>query len=162
MAQPSEETGEAIDARANVVAIARSYLGEQDPNVFYRDAAPQFADNGSEHRISWCGVFWLHCLRRAGITDATWVTGKGFAYGFLRTVSIPEPGDGVYWGMTRNQHYAVVERVVDGVVYTIDGNTMPAPKEGVTARQHRMIDLPRDGCYFSIASLLRDPPRAPA
>jgi hypothetical protein len=143
-----------LDARQRVVSIALSFLGEQDPNIFYRDAAPQYADRGQEHTTSWCGIFWLSCLRRAGLTTKTWITGRGFAYGYLPTVSIPEPGDGVYWGMTKNQHYAVVEHVENGRVYTLDGNTMTAPKEGVTARSHELGALPKDGCYFSIRTLI--------
>lgn len=129
--------------RARVVQIARSQLGQGDPDVYYRDAAPQFLGSRSTH---WCGVFALWCLRRAALTDRTWVTGKGFAYGYLPIVSLPEPGDIAYY--ERNQHYAVVERVNgDGTVTTIDGNSTG----GRVARNTRRLQ--DAALYFSIGKL---------
>jgi hypothetical protein len=144
-----------IRSRASVVAYARAELGEQDPNKYFREVAPQFI--GQPHTIAWCGIFWLWCLHQAGLTDHKWVTGLGFASGYLPVVSIPEPADGMYFGSPR-QHYAVVERVINGKVYTIEGNTMLAPKEGVTAKEYPITseEFRRNGgCYFSIGKLVR-------
>ena len=54
-------------------------------------------------------------------------------------------------------HYAVVERCADGHVWTIEGNTLQAPAEGVTAKVHPITSeqFRRDnGCYFSIRNLV--------
>lgn len=132
------ETGEALDARARVLAIARGELGEQDPNKYYRDAAPQFADRGLEHKVSWCGVFALWCLRQAGLTDATWSSSPsrpGFAPEILKATHDPEPGDVAVF--SHLWHHAIVAELPgDGTVRTVDGNTLPAPLEGVAERTH--------------------------
>ena len=132
----ADETGEAIDARARVVAWARAELGVQDPNKYYRIAAPQFADRGHEHDVSWCGVFCLAALRECGLTDMEWVTGKGFVYKLALT-DAPEPGDIAVFGPPL-WHHAIVERLEGGLLHTIDGNTMTRPIEGVTARKRAL------------------------
>lgn len=144
--------------RSRVVEIALGELGprrtakDQDPQKYIRDAAPIYIGQPPNAK-AWCGIFWLWCLRQAGLTAKTWVDGKGFAYGYLPTVSIPEPGDGMYFGGTLS-HYAVVERVANGRVYTIEGNTLPRPREGVTYREHPINAVtPGGGCYFSIRNL---------
>ena len=152
------ETGEAIDARARLVAWAASQIGERDPNEYYRVCAPQFADRGAEHSVSWCGIFALAGLHVIAPTRAPmWATGKGFVRD-LRTVSLPEPGDIAVFRKGADGrdlwHHAIVERVERGRVYTIDGNVLPAPREGV-ARRDRPIDA--NATFYSIASLLRDP-----
>lgn len=153
------ETGEAIDVRARVVARARSFLGpngepkDQDPNIFFRIAAPQFADKGHEHNIAWCGIFALSCLKLEGLApDITWTTGKGFVY-HLHNVPLPEPGDVVVFGAPL-WHHAIVESVADGKVHTIDGNVIPFPREGCGARV-RPIDAGVQ--FYSIHTLIADP-----
>jgi len=152
------ETGEAIDARARLLAWAESQIGERDPNAYYRICAPQFADKGAEHSVSWCGVFVLAGLHHVAPTRAPmWKTGKGFVYE-LKGVPLPEPGDIAVFRKGANGkdlwHHAIVERVEKGRVYTIDGNVLVAPREGV-ARRDRPVDS--NVQFYSIATLLRDP-----
>lgn len=151
-----DETGEAIDARARLVAWARGELGEQDPNKYYRSAAPQFADKGAEHSVSWCGVFVLAGLRECGLTDWQWETGRGFVYRLAKTAD-PQPGDVAVFqkGASGKDlwHHAIVASVDSGAVNTVDGNVLPAPREGVAERR-RAIDS--NATFYSIAQLLWD------
>ena len=139
-----QETGEAIDARARVVARARSFLGpngeprEQDPKQFFAIAAPQFAGGHHEHDTAWCGIFALSCLK--------------LVY-HLRVVSVPEPGDVVVFGAPL-WHHAIVERVEAGKLHTIDGNVLPFPKEGCAAK---VRDIGPAVTFYSIHSLISDP-----
>lgn len=155
----SEETGEAIDARARLVAWAAGEIGEQDPHKYYRVCAPQFADRkGTEHSISWCGIFCLAGLHEIAPTRAPmWITGKGFVFD-LRVTLLPEPGDIAVFRKGADGrdlwHHAIVERCEKGRVHTIDGNVLIAPREGV-ARRVRPID--GNVTFYSIATLLRDP-----
>jgi hypothetical protein len=77
-------------------------------------------------RPYWCGIFALWALHKAGFAcDVKWDlrTGRGFLHR-LRTTTDPKPGDMAY--LHAYQHHAIVERVTpDGMVHTIDGNTMP-------------------------------------
>lgn len=145
-----------LEARSRVVAIARGELGEQDPDKYWRVVCPALM--GHPHDVSWCGGFALWCLHAAGLTQQPWKQGLGFAEVIpLRKVQLPEPGDiAVY---ARNWHHAIVERCANGRVYTIDGNSMPSPREGVVA--HDGIGgnpAPRPitdaFAYYSIASLV--------
>lgn len=158
------ETGEAIDARARLVARARSYLGEQDPDQFFRIFAPQYADKRLGSKVAWCGVFCGALLMLEGLwpSDAPrWEPVKGFVLravrdGRLRVVSLPEPGDLVVFGAP-NWHHAIVVKVENGLVYSVDGNSMQAPLEGVVA--HDGTDKPprritHETVFYSIAPLL--------
>ncbi len=145
------------DARARVVAIAAAELGEQLPHKYYADAAPIYMTTKPNEK-SWCGVFALWCLRKAGLTRILWKDGVGFLYPMgLPGVSIPEPGDIAYFNMPF-QHHAIVREVKNGWVYTYDGNTMrgtpQAPKEGVTEKRYRLTD----GRYYSIRNLVAAAP----
>lgn len=151
------------EARARVVAIALGELGpggmakEQDPQKYIRDAAPIYIGQPPNAK-AWCGIFWLWCLRQAGLTSKQWVDGRGFASGYLPTVSIPEPGDGMYFG-TPLHHYAVVRRVASGRVYTVEGNVLPAPREGLMAKDHPIgAVVAGGGGYFSIRNLVAGAP----
>jgi hypothetical protein len=90
-------------------------------------------------------VFALWCLRQAGLTDKTWVDGKGFAMGWLPVVQLPEPGDIAYFN--RFQHYAIVERCENGRVWLINGNGAGGK---VTASDRPISDA---ALYFSIGRL---------
>jgi hypothetical protein len=142
-----DETGEALDARARVVEIARGELGPQDPDKYWAVVCPALV--GHEHTIAWCGGFALWCLREAGLTDLSWVVGKGFV-GHLRSTALPEPGDVAVFGAPL-WHHAIVTGFGDGHVETIDGNTMPFPLEGVTAKRHPITPA---AAFYSIASLI--------
>lgn len=169
-----DETGEAIDARARVVARASSYLGAdgspcvQDPNEFFRLAAPGFADKGLEHARAWCGIFCLAVLRLEGVAaELRWYTGERVngderRYGFvfeLATTKLPKPGDvAVFRKGTDGKdlwHHAIVEYCEAGKVHTIDGNVLPFPKEGCS-RRVRPIDS--NVAFYSIAPLIGGTP----
>lgn len=156
----TEETGEAIDARASLVRWALGELGPQDPNKYFRVACKDFADRGLEHVKSWCGIFALAGLHAIGVCDWQWSTRKsepGFVWR-LRVVAVPEPGDIAVFRVGADGqdvwHHAIVQEVKAGRVYTIDGNVMRAPREGVETRE-RPIDS--NVTFYSIGSLLRDP-----
>jgi len=134
--------------RSRVCEIARAELGIQDPQKYIRDAAPMYVGFPPNAK-AWCGIFALWCYRQAGLTSKKWVDGKGFAEGYLpRVFGIPEPGDLAYYA--KGQHYAIVERVADGFVYTIDGNAKTAPLEGVETRKRWISEA---AAYYSIREL---------
>lgn len=159
------ETGEALDGRARLVAWACGEIGEQDPNKYYRIAAPQFVGKGAEHSVSWCGIFCLAGLRALEFTDWQWETGKGFVFR-LETTRDPQPGDIAVFRKGADGkdiwHHAIVERVDPATkfvhmgisaVHTIDGNVTLSPSEAVKERT-RPIDS--NVTFYSIGSLLRD------
>lgn len=104
--------------RAEVVRIAGSQLGVSDPSPYWADAF----GTGWTAKQSWCGVFALWALRQAGLTDAKWITGKGFIYPIgLKPTMAPKPGDIAYFD--ENQHQAIVAAVnPDQTVTLINGN----------------------------------------
>jgi len=135
------------DARARVVALARGELGEQNPDKYWSVVQPGLM--GHAHDISWCGGFALWCLRMAGLCDWNWKIGSGFLeVKGLPKVSLPEPGDIGY--LAKNQHHFVVERVELGKVYSIDGNHMAAPKEGVGTAVRELGDVT---AFYSIRNV---------
>lgn len=140
---PVAVTGE---GRARVVAIAKGEVGEQDPNKYYQTVAPMYLGTKPNEK-AWCGVFALWCLGQAGLCPWKWIDGKGFLYR-LPKVDLPEPGDIAYFD--RMQHHAIVTDAKNGKVYTVDGNGLPAPKEGVKEHSHTIGEGVR---YFSIGRL---------
>ena len=158
----TEETGEAIDARAALVRWALGELGVQDPNKYFRVACVEFADRGLEHEKSWCGIFVLAGLHALGLVDWQWSTDPrrpGFVFR-LTVTRDPQPGDVAVFRVGRDGkdvwHHAIVEYVRNGRVYTIDGNVMMYPKEGVMTKE-RPIDS--NVTFYSIGSLVRDAAR---
>jgi len=166
------ETGEAIDARARVVARARAELGIQDPNKYYRAVAPQYL--GHVHDKAWCGVFALWCLVSEGLCAWQWEDSKGFVWR-LDATSEPLPGDVAVFERSPSGavlwHHAVVEtmpaelseEIHPGLapaplgrpyVHTLDGNALPTPLEGVEARIHPVDANVR---FYSIAQLISEP-----
>lgn len=136
-----------FEKRKLVVNVARSYLGEQQPDFFYKDCATQFVGT-LPNKVSWCGVFALHVLRKALGIDIVWETGKGFLYKLPMT-KIPEIGDIAYFD--KNQHHAIVASSSVGGLTLINGNGMTSPKEGVT-----QTFIPRSSikAFYSIAKFL--------
>jgi hypothetical protein len=147
--------------RAAIVAWAEARVGELDPLDVWRVVCPAFAYPAARSTISWCGGFallaWRSCL--PACSAWVWRPSVGFVgpYG-VHTVGLPEPGDIRVSKYAENSaavvwHYSIVVRVNgDGTVDTIDGNTMRAPREGVT---RRTVALLRDGVtYYSAAAYL--------
>jgi hypothetical protein len=143
--EPQDTT---MTARETVLQIANEYIGECDPLPFFEDCARQFVDDRSWTERSWCGIFALYCLRKAGLVDWTWQTGVGFLYR-LRSVSLPEPGDIAYFGA--NQHHAIVVEVAQGKAKMINGNGYPKPRRGVTVTTRPLSDA---AAYYSIGKLI--------
>lgn len=172
MRGPTSETGEALDARARLVAWARGELGEQDPNKYFRVCAPDFI--GREHEKAWCGVFCLAALHALELASWPWGTdpeAPGFVWRLDRTRE-PLAGDIAVFRFDELGrelwHHAIVERTetmtvrtVRGgpvrLVHTIDGNVLRAPLEGVA---ERVRPISENVMFYSIARLLRDS-RAP-
>jgi hypothetical protein len=104
--------------RAEVVRIAGTQIGQTDSTPYWVDAFGSYPGKS----YSWCGVFALWCLRQAGITQAKWITSKGFVGPLnLKQTYVPAPGDIAYF--TKNQHFAIVAAINDdGTVSTINGN----------------------------------------
>ena len=106
----------------------------------------------------WCGAFALWCLHVAGCAlSVDWHVGTGFllvAPHALRAVATPKPGD-VSYKAAPFQHHAIVEKVEDGVVHTIDGNQ--GPPSYIKRASHA---LGVGHSYFDVTPLL--PTAAPA
>jgi len=134
--------------RARVVLRAMGEVGIQNPQKYIRDAAPIYIGLPPNAK-AWCGIFALWCLRQEGLTDRLWRDGIGFVEGYLPRISLPEPGDIAYF--TAGQHYAIVQDYTGGIVYTIDGNSMRAPAEGVTAKHYDYRDV---AALYSIRNLV--------
>lgn len=148
----TEETGEAIDARAELAACALSQLGEQDPDKYWRVVQPLLV--GNRHTISWCGGFCLWNLVVTELCDWKWTIYKGgnspsgFLYRLRRT-SDPQLADMAYF--EKGQHHAIiVQRDGDDLV-TVDGNSMRSPKEGVTRNERKLSEIT---AFYSIATLI--------
>ena len=160
-----DATGEAIDARARVIAWALGEVGEQDPRKYFGMCAPQYLADGRDHSrdTSWCGIFVLSALRAAGVVgpDWTWATGLGFVNRedpagkrWMPCTALPQaPGDVVVFGAP-TWHHAIVHSWGNGRVYTVDGNTLPAPREGVATRSRPLAAYG----YYSLARLLGEAP----
>lgn len=140
--KPAEVPTSARDA---VVRIARAELGPQHPDRYWAEVCPAFV--GHPHDVAWCGGFALWCLRKAGLCDWSWQIGKGFLFRLTKT-NAPEAGDIAYF--EKGQHHAIVERCEAGQVWTIDGNSLTAPAEGVTAKVRKFSDVT---AFYSIRSI---------
>ena len=130
--------------RERVVEIARSAIG-RGPDVC-ASAAP-----GYDLAVkSWCQIFWLWCLRSAGLTDRLWPSGPEWPRAWLPRTDDPQPGDMAYKDQPFQHGAVFVERVGDRV-YTIDGNS---PGRVVAARVREVSEWDR---FYSIAPLLAAP-----
>src|SRR5688572_6638879 len=149
------------EIRARIVGRAISQLtwpGEDaDPDVYARQVAPELVGT-PQLRGGWCGIFALWCYVNEVPACAAWrwKVGSGFAlpYG-MRMVSLPEPGDLVYWEYlngVRVHHYAIVRDVKDGIVYSIDGNQGISPRERVEERDRSIVHT--KPVFFSIGAFL--------
>lgn len=102
--------------RARVVRAARAEIGRCDA-ARYASASGGRMPAGT----SWCGIFALWSLRKAGVTDWDWEWNVGFTSRLQRTTH-PQPGD-IAYRQYPFQHQAIVERVYGGRVVTINGNS---------------------------------------
>ena len=152
-----------VDHRAALVERCAKWVGFDDPTVFWKEVLhAKWQGPFPKH---WCGAFVLANLRWEMLTTWLWeipkVTPGAEGSGFLFRLAPKwqqvsraeiEPGDVCYLDVPY-QHHAIVERVVDGIVHTIDGNQ---GKPGVQRREHRAND--RRWAHYSIKHLLPVPP----
>lgn len=110
------------------------------------------------NKTGWCGAFALWCYVQEVPACAAWkwkqYSGFALPYG-MRIVSLPEPGDLVYWEYLNGRkidHYAIVKDVKDGIVYSIDGNQGIAPRERVEERDRSIVHT--KPVFFSIGAFL--------
>lgn len=137
----------------NLIAIAASQVGycEKASNAqlddftanagngnftkYARDLNNAGYYNGNKNGFDWCDVFADWCFYELCGKDATAAqqmicqtgdlgAGVGYSAGYYkaqkRFFSEPQPGDQIFFGTS---HTGIVEKVENGVVYTIEGNT---------------------------------------
>jgi hypothetical protein len=139
------------ELRAEVVRIAASYEGPQDPDQFWARVCPEL--QGDPHGTAWCGGFALSCLHEAGLTTKPWKPSHGFLLTEPKfpTTKSPLPGDIAYFDKPL-QHHAIVREVTQTEILTVDGNQGVAPQELV-----KLCKRPKNGSsvvFFSIAPLV--------
>lgn len=64
--------------RQTVIDVALSQLHETEPAEYWLDAFGALPPD--YHKLAWCGVFALWCLRQANLTKRVWIRGKGFIW----------------------------------------------------------------------------------
>lgn len=136
-----------VDKRAAVVAAAVGELGKSDPQPYVDDALGYH----TEASYSWCGLFALWVLHRAGLAKSwRWELGRGFLYRLPRVPpnTFPKPGDIAYFDQPY-QHHAIVESVdpIAMTVTIINGNGT----NGVVTRSTVPISEPT--AFYSIDPL---------
>ena len=138
-----EITGEQIDqlmewAMPNIVAVAMSQLGNVGGEPFWRWY-------GFESRVEWCAIFVSWCASQSGLLSAGTlprfsVCDDGVQWFMLRDrwkdrSYTPQLGDIIFFDWAFNgldgntDHVGIVEKVANGRVYTIEGNSGDACRE---------------------------------
>ena len=135
-----------MSKRDLVVATAVSLVGRGP------DCCATAAPGYDLESVSWCQIFWLHCLRSAGLTHLVWrdLVRIGWVHGWLQQTDEPQPGDMGYIDQPY-QHGAVVRRAVADTVWTIDGN-LSGP--GGSLVRERMRHRSEFTTFYSISKLL--------
>ncbi len=125
------------DGSAEIVAVALSQIGNAG-------GEPYWSWYGFESRVEWCACFVSWCANECGYLEAgilprfsscsggvQWFRERGL----WRTGSyIPQPGDIIFFDWADDgqdgspDHVGIVERVGDGIVYTVEGNSGDACK----------------------------------
>lgn len=119
--------------------------GDMNFTKYARDLDSLGVYHAKKQGLSWCAMFCLWCFVKAyGVLPAMRMTGQQMAgYGAGCTESAryykslgrfftsnPQPGDQIFFtrdGGKTMYHTGLVERVANGRVYTIEGNTSSAP-----------------------------------
>ncbi|MBQ6807572.1 MAG: CHAP domain-containing protein [Firmicutes bacterium] len=110
-----------------LLRVARSQLG-------YREGANNATKYGAWYGMNnqpWCAMFVSWCADQAGLSRDVIPRFAYVPYGvaffqkqgryFPRGADAPKAGDVVFFGSS--DHVGIVERVADGMVYSIEGNT---------------------------------------
>ena len=136
------------DGNTDIVAVALSQIG----NV---GGEPYWSWYGFESRVEWCACFVSWCSNECGYLEAgisprfascsgglQWFRERGL----WRTGSyLPQPGDIIFFDWAddgqdgRPDHVGIVERVGNGFVYTIEGNSGDACKAKSYSIDHAEI-----------------------
>lgn len=117
------------EGNAAMVAVAQSQIG----NV---GGAPYWSWWGLDYRVEWCAIFVSWCADQCGYLDAgvlpkmegvrpyvDWFIERGQWQG--REYE-PSPGDIIFFDWESDglaDHVGIVEKVENGLIYTIEGNT---------------------------------------
>ena len=141
--------------RQRFAAAALDALGIDDPEPWFRDAAPCYA-SGAKSGKAWCGIAALAWARSVGLTDWHWKDGVGFLsrLGFNQQTRSPEVGDICYIDKPHRHHCVVVSVNHEaGTVLTVGGNEgSPGAVRGPTERKINDKRL----AFFSIRRWVRD------
>ena len=144
-----------MSTRERVIELARGQLGHIGAERYWLDALG-YVPTMTGKPLAWCGAFVTYCLRRAGLTDAQWILGRGIVgpLGLPQTLS-PQPGD-IGYIHSPYQHHCIVEHADLSTVRSIDGNSVG---DSVLARER-----PRSAftAFYSIQPLLDRAPTQPA
>ena len=132
------------NTRQNIVEIARSQLG----NV---GGQPYWSWYGFNGRVEWCATFVSWVANQAGVlySHVPKFAGVGTGVRYFKSKGqwqgrnyVPSPGDIIFFDYNydgRNDHVGIVEKVADGKVYTIEGNSTNACKNRTYAVGSRSI-----------------------
>lgn len=139
--QLSEATAGGGNIRERIVAIAAAEIGKVKAKQndggrrigadrlkeYFSLAAPGIwpesdIENANGKIPSWCGIFAVYTIKKAGLDIGNWQIGRGVtAFGKLTQTNSPQPGDIGY--MNLNQHHCIVEKVSGDIIESIDGNS---------------------------------------
>ena len=117
------------EGNAAMVAVAQSQIG----NV---GGAPYWSWWGLDYRVEWCAIFVSWCADQCGYLDAgvlpkmegvrpyvDWFIERGQWQG---RDYVPSPGDIIFFDWESDglaDHVGIVEKVEDGLIYTVEGNS---------------------------------------
>lgn len=117
MTAPLASPGDTVRAMVASEALNCLHLG---PSCC-AEAAPGY----DLETVSWCQIFWLHCLRKAGLTTKVWgdLARNGWVEKWLPRTRAPRMGDLSYIHKPK-QHGAIYLETNDrGIVSSVDGNS---------------------------------------
>lgn len=125
------------DGNTDIVAVALSQIGNVGGELYW-------SWYGFESRVEWCACFVSWCANECGYLEAgilprfascssgvQWFRERGL---WRPGSYIPKPGDIIFFDWADEvqdgspDHVGIVERVGDGIVYTVEGNTGDACK----------------------------------
>lgn len=128
-----------------IVAVAMSQIG----NV---GGEPYWSWYGFSYRVEWCACFVSWCADQCGYIEAGVIpkfAGVGTGEDWLKVRGLwqdrhyePSPGDIIFFDWNRDgnaDHVGIVERVEDGWVYTVEGNSNDTCRERRYALGHGQI-----------------------
>lgn len=118
----------------NIVLVAKSQIGNTGGSKYWKWY-------GFNSRVEWCAIFVSWCANESGDLDKTIPKFAGTYEGEMWFKHhdkwkgknyTPSPGDLIFFDWQQNggvDHVGIVEKVEDGKVYTIEGNSSDEVKE---------------------------------